>query len=517
MSTPSQPADLVLRGGVIRTLDAAGTVASALAVAGERIVAVGSSEAAATWIGPQTRVIELDGTCVLPGINDSHLHGAWLGALWPATLFGAPAAGGEAAALAADSPDGPIAPELPQDSGHSEANAQSSETSSPAASGLEGENHGAQPRLVNSEAELRSAILRTQRIAASLGITSYTEPGLGPGEDDGPTGVFGTATLRAYRALAEAGELTARVSALALFGLLDGASTAEAVEAGLAGLQETVGGPVGAGAAAEDPAAFWRVLGVKVFADGIPPARNAWIHGCYPEGGSGGLLVEAATTAEAAEALRAMIAAAHARGLQVAVHATGDRTLDELAAALGELDSADPGSVAALRHYVIHGDLASAAAVRELGRLGAGFNTQPVISETTAEWLAGAVGAEAAARAWPLAEVLEAGIRLALTSDAPVVAPDWRATLAAADRWMGPAEDAAARAELLLHTVTTAGAWQDHAEDAKGVLRVGMLADLCVLAADPVAAGIQALPGIEITHTVVGGSVVHSPEAPAVP
>jgi predicted amidohydrolase YtcJ len=514
VSSP-QPADLVLRGGVVRTLDGAGTVASALAVSGERIVAVGSTEEIAAWTGEGTRIIELDGACVLPGINDSHLHGAWLGALWPETLFGGPGPS-----------NGPIAPEQPEDSGSLEAIEPFGEAAAEgapgleggaAASGMEADHHGAQPRLVNGAAELREAILRAQRIAASLGITSYTEPGLGPGEDDGPTGVFGTATLRAYRELAEAGELTARVSALTLFGLLDGASTAEAFEAGLAGLAETVGGRAGAGELAEDPAAFWRVLGVKVFADGIPPARNAWIHGCYPEGGSGGLLVETGPDREAAEDLRSMIGAAHARGLQVAVHATGDRTLDEVAAAWGALDAAAPGSVAALRHYVIHGDLVSAEAVRTFGELGAGFNTQPVISETTAAWLAGAVGEEAAARAWPLGEVLDAGIRLALSSDAPVVAPDWRASLAAADRWMGPAADPAARAELLLHTVTTAGAWQDHAEDAKGVLRAGMLADLCVLAADPVSAGIQALPELAVTHTVVGGRVVHSPEAPSVP
>lgn len=65
-------ADLVLRGGTILCLDAANHRARAIAIAGDRIAAVGDDLDA--WIGSQTRVIELEGRTVIPGFNDAHAH-----------------------------------------------------------------------------------------------------------------------------------------------------------------------------------------------------------------------------------------------------------------------------------------------------------------------------------------------------------------------------------------------------------------------------------------------------------
>lgn len=69
-----EPADLVLRGGVIHTVDTNNTSAEAVAVKGDRIVWVGASTAAEKFIGPNTRVIELHGKTVVPGLIDSHYH-----------------------------------------------------------------------------------------------------------------------------------------------------------------------------------------------------------------------------------------------------------------------------------------------------------------------------------------------------------------------------------------------------------------------------------------------------------
>ena len=68
------PADLVLRNGKIVTVDAAFTIAQAIAIAGERIVAVGADAEVAAQIGPATRVIDLNGRTVIPGITDGHAH-----------------------------------------------------------------------------------------------------------------------------------------------------------------------------------------------------------------------------------------------------------------------------------------------------------------------------------------------------------------------------------------------------------------------------------------------------------
>jgi predicted amidohydrolase YtcJ len=77
------PADLVLRGGRVATMDAHRTFASAVAVRGGRIVAVGGDAAVRDLIGPRTRVIELRGRSVTPGFGDAHVHpvGAGVGRL----------------------------------------------------------------------------------------------------------------------------------------------------------------------------------------------------------------------------------------------------------------------------------------------------------------------------------------------------------------------------------------------------------------------------------------------------
>jgi hypothetical protein len=69
-----QNADLVLRGGKVVTVDARDTIASAVAVRGKRIAAVGSDEDISRWIGPGTEVVELRGRALLPGFIDAHTH-----------------------------------------------------------------------------------------------------------------------------------------------------------------------------------------------------------------------------------------------------------------------------------------------------------------------------------------------------------------------------------------------------------------------------------------------------------
>lgn len=71
---PIRAADRVLRGGQVLTQSASSPLAQAIAIEGDRFVAVGSNEAIAARIGAQTQVIELAGRCVLPGLIDGHAH-----------------------------------------------------------------------------------------------------------------------------------------------------------------------------------------------------------------------------------------------------------------------------------------------------------------------------------------------------------------------------------------------------------------------------------------------------------
>jgi predicted amidohydrolase YtcJ len=74
-----QPADLVLRNGKIVTMNAAQPAAQAIAVRGDRIVALGGNADAVKWIGPGTKVIDLHGMLAIPGFIEGHGHFTGLG------------------------------------------------------------------------------------------------------------------------------------------------------------------------------------------------------------------------------------------------------------------------------------------------------------------------------------------------------------------------------------------------------------------------------------------------------
>lgn len=80
----AQQADLILINGKIFTSDPSAPYAKALAIKGDRILAVGTSAAMAKWKGPHTKRIDLQGRTVIPGINDAHDH---IGYGTPVTRF----------------------------------------------------------------------------------------------------------------------------------------------------------------------------------------------------------------------------------------------------------------------------------------------------------------------------------------------------------------------------------------------------------------------------------------------
>src|SRR5690349_5200004 len=70
----AQPADLVLLGGKVATVDSRDSIAHALAVRDGRVLAVGDDAEIRKLAGPATRTVELGGRTVIPGLIDSHLH-----------------------------------------------------------------------------------------------------------------------------------------------------------------------------------------------------------------------------------------------------------------------------------------------------------------------------------------------------------------------------------------------------------------------------------------------------------
>lgn len=564
-------ADLILVGGPVITIDPRDRIAEGVAVSGGRIVAVGSARDVRATAGPGTRIIDLRGGAVLPGINDSHLHAIGLGLNRPPLMLDVtyPKARSIADIVAAVRAEAARVPpgtwirgtgwdvgfleECRADPGrlptrhdldaattahpvvleevyaHSswantralaEAAIDAAVTSPPGSTvrkdpatgeptglfrefGAQALLHERMPRVGRDQR--RRAILGALDLLTPLGITSFTDPALGPGGDQQLGGAFHQEGIEVYAELAEAGELRCRVNVLLLFGDPHGAATAAGIEEGLRDYRPPAG---------TDPARL-RVAGVKIFADGIPPSRTSWVSEPY-EGEParyGSLVVDGGDEAARARELTRMVALVHAAGYQVGVHATGDRAVDTVvdayAVAMRGGGNPDP------RHYVIHGDLLTPRTIATMARMRIGLNPQPAIQWTLGGMLPEVIGHERTDRQWPLRDVLDAGVRVALSSDAPVMDPDWRRGVAAAalreSKATGRVVGARHRITVLeaLRAYTLGGAWQDHADDWKGSIEVGKVADLCVLAADPLAVDPHDIPEIPVRCTILGGEVVY--------
>ena len=79
LAATTQEADLVLLDGKIITVDLKDTIAQAVAVKDGKIVKVGRNEDVRAYIGPQTRLLDLKGKTVTPGLVDSHIHVMYYG------------------------------------------------------------------------------------------------------------------------------------------------------------------------------------------------------------------------------------------------------------------------------------------------------------------------------------------------------------------------------------------------------------------------------------------------------
>ncbi|MFJ5726620.1 amidohydrolase [Streptomyces paradoxus] len=555
---------LVLTGGQVLTVDAGFSVAEGVAVRGRDILAVGGDAEMRALAGPGTRIVELGGRTVLPGINDSHLHGAAYGMTKPpfALDVGHPSVGSVADIAAVvgraahETPDGDwiiglgwdpgylaecladpgrfphrrdldaVAPRHPvcltDFSSHmvwvnSEALRRcgvDAATPAPPGGVIDHDPDGrptgilreAAGRLVQAElpaptqAQRRRAIQGVIRELHSRGITSYTEPGLGPGGAGSLFGGLSTDNWTAYADLAASGELQARVSVLLLPAPMGG--SAADVREGLAELSR----PESA-----DPRLL-RAIGVKIFADGVPPNRTAWMSEPYPDGGHGALCVHGDTPALQVHELREMIRLGHEAGFQLGVHVTGDRAIDLVVDAFLAANTAAPRPDA--RHYVIHGDFIGPGSLAKLSQHGYGVNMNPAIKWTISDLMDEVVGPRRSAYQWPVRSALDAGVRVCASSDAPITEPDWRQGVAsmmlreskASGRPSGP-EQCVPLADAL-RAYTSTPAWQDFADGWKGTIEPGRAADLCVLDRPLLGLDPHDITRVQVDLTVFDGRVV---------
>lgn len=556
---------LVLTGGQVLTVDRDFTVTEGVAVRGRDIVATGDDAEMRALAGPGTRIVELGGRTVLPGLNDSHLHGAAYGMTKPpfAIDVGHPAVGsiaditaavGQAVRAArpgewivglgwdtgylaecladpwrfphrrdldAVAPHHPVC--LTDFSSHMVwANSEAlrrcgidAGTAAPPGGVIDHDTDGGATGILREAAQRlvqvalptptipqrRQAIQGVVRELHARGITSYTEPGLGPGGAGTLFGGLDTDNWTAYAGLVAAGELDARVSVLLLPAPMGG--SADDLRKGLEELRRP---------ASADPRRL-NAIGVKIFADGVPPNRTAWMSEPYPEGGHGALCVHGDTPALQVEELRDMIGIAHRAGFQLGVHVTGDRAIDTVVEAFVAANTAMPRPDA--RHYVIHGDFIGAGSLAKLAAHGYGVNMNPAIKWTISDLMDEVVGRERSAYQWPVRSAVDAGVRVCASSDAPITQPDWRQGVAAmmlreskaSGRTSGPEQRVTLAEALRAYTATPA--WQDFADDWKGTVEPGRAADLCVLDRPLLDLDPHEITDVQVDLTVFDGTVVH--------
>jgi predicted amidohydrolase YtcJ len=240
--------------------------------------------------------------------------------------------------------------------------------------------------------------------------------------------------------------------------------------------------------AARGPAPSPRICGIKIFADGAIGAGTAAIYGTYASqdpplglalGREGVQAREAPETSGqliyAPERLKQMVRTAADAGYQVAVHSIGDYSTDLVLNAFEETENP-------ARHRIEHAMLLSDAQIERLASLGPHVAMQPEFLVRFAHAYKRQLGPERASQLKRFRSIKDAGLRLSLNSDRPIVSGDpWAGVEVASNRPGGfdPAENLTREEAILGYTVFGAMALED--EGDYGSLEVGQRADWVVV------------------------------------
>src|SRR3989441_2822223 len=532
---PPRTADIMITGGLVWTgLSSGGPQRGAVAIARGKILAVGDSAELARYVGPRTEVVRADGGLVLPGLADAHTHftdgglklasldlrdaatpqefvrriaafaqtrkrGEWiLGGDWDHTLWrGAPLPRHEW--IDSVTPDNPVF--VNRLDGHEAlANAAAMKAAgvtrgTPAPAGGEivrdartGEPIGIfKDRALDligraipppSPEQRDSALARALAHAASLGVTATAH--MSASWED----------LASYRRLERAGRLTLRV---AVYLPLESWRT----------VADTVG--------RLGPGDDWvKIGGLKGYMDGSAGSRTAYFFQPYSDSaGYSGLLQHPEAD------MRRWIGGADSAGLQIAVHAIGDRAnatllsiYDSVARAHGPRDR---------RFRIEHAQHLRPQDIPLFGKLGVIASMQPYHAIDDGRWVERRIGPVRIKTTYAFRTLLDAGGRLGFGSDwtvAPldpilgVYAAVTRRTLDGKnpEGWVPEQKISVGEA---LHAYTAGNAYATFDEVKRGTLAPGADADLVVLDRNLFAVPPDSLDRARVRYTIVGGRVVY--------
>ena len=549
-------ADMVLLDGRILTVDPTDRIAQAVAIAGGKIIAVGSNDDIRAFVGPTTERIDLRGQAVTPGLLDAHAHfhsggvqrvfvldlsfpavksiedvgravrtqaaklssGDWVegrgwdeGKLDERRLI-------TARDLDRAAGDHPVY--LTQTTGHyGVANSVAlkmagigKETPDPANGTIDRYPDGTPTGVLKESAQNLVRRLIPSRTAAESdqgirelakafnaeGMTGAKDPGISEG------------VWNAYRRVQAEGGLTLRI-----FALWSGGSSADAATRLIAERAATTRPYESTG---DDHLISG---GVKLFMDGSGGARTAWMHADwnrdFKEIDKGNRGYPAADP----EVLRGMILQYHDAGLHVSTHAIGDRaidwTVDSYALALQRRPTRG------LRHGIIHANIPTDRAIDLIAELQRTYDAAyPEPSATFTWWIgdtyAGNFGAARAARLNPFATFRAKNIVWANGSDFSVTPFParygiWsavaRETLLAVHGRTPFGTKEGVDVRTALRAVTLWPARQMFLEQKIGSIETGKYADLAVWDRDPYSVSTERLKDMQCQLTIFNGKVVY--------
>jgi predicted amidohydrolase YtcJ len=508
----AQAPDTVLVNGKVLTVDASSSVREALAIANGRILAVGTSANIRRLAGPSTRVIDLQGRTVIPGLIDSHLHairaaqtfatevnwtgvrslseaigrirtaaaamprGSWLivAGGWTERQFSENRRPTQAE-LQAAAPDNPVYVQLgytwavltpPALDALKITSAKDGIVTGPQATIIALFDRLPKPTFAQQVAGTKAFFRELNR----LGITGVVDPG--------GNNLFASD----YQALFDvwrAGEMTVRV-AYALCGQTPGRELEE-----LQALTALL--PMGFG---DDMLRF----------NGIGERLTAAMNN------------NDAPTAADQEAYYQLVKWAAQRGLTLTMHWGNDRSVAILLSIFERVNTEIP--IAPLRWSIAHLNDASKDSLARMKALGIGWTVQDAMYFGGDQLLASR-GEAVARRTPPMETAREIGVVVGGGTDAHRVASynpftslqwmlDGRSVSGAKLR--GPEETPDRMGALRLYTMGSA--WFSHDDDVRGSLEPGKLADLAVLSGDYLTVPVEKVGDLESVLTIVGGKVV---------
>ncbi|MEV6999130.1 amidohydrolase [Streptomyces sp. NPDC093982] len=542
-------ADLLFTGGPVLTPE--GRTATAVAVTGDRITAVGREEVH-DLAGPRTEVVDLAGRLLLPGFQDAHVHPVPAGLeLTQCDLTGAKTADETLAAvrayadahperewitgggwsmeafeggtptkelLDAVAPDRPVY--LPNRDHHgawvnSRALALAGitrDTPDPADGRIDRDASG-EPSGTLQEGAMQlvgrltppatpadrvAALLHAQRHLHALGITAWQDALVGDflGMDD---------PSQAYLTAARDGSLTARVVGALWWDRERGAEQIPELVEKRAALSH----------------GRFRAGSIKLMLDGVAETGTAALLEPYLDK-CGCATANRGTSFIDAGQLPKYVTELDALGFQCHFHALGDRAVRDALDAIEAARAANGPSDT--RPHLAHLQVVQPTDVPRFARLGATANIQPLwaahepqMDELTIPFL----GAERAAWQYPFGALLRSGARLAAGSDWPVSSPDPLQGIHVAVNRVAPEVtpghgdtpvflpgERIGLTEAL--TAYTAGsAYVNHLDDT-GEVRAGALADLVVLDRDPFDGAAGEIADTRVAVTYVGGARVYA-------